>query len=118
MDEIKQVLVLRNDLGMGKGKCAAQAAHASILAYLKCTERDRRMASAWIRMGQKKIVVKVAGEPELVALYNRARTSRIPSAIVSDAGLTQLPPGTKTALGIGPWHGAAIDTLTSRLKLL
>ncbi len=111
----KQVLVLRADLGMSKGKLAAQSAHASLLAYLKAPAASRE---AWESSGSPKIAVKAESESALLALAAAARAAKLPHALVRDAGRTQLEPGTLTALGIGPAPEAAVDRLTGKLKLL
>ncbi len=115
---IKQVLILRTDLDMGRGKLVAQGAHASLMSYLEASRKDKSVADSWIRSGEKKIVLKVNSEEALKKLYEAFKYKEIPCALVSDRGLTQLPPNTKTALGIGPWKGSEIDKLTIALKLL
>jgi len=116
--EIKQVLVVRADLKMGKGKLAAQVAHASLMSYLEAEKKSKSLAKEWIETGEKKIVVKASGEGELMRLYEEAKKEGIPCALVHDAGLTQLPPNTITVLGIGPWKEEEIDKLTGNLKLV
>jgi PTH2 family peptidyl-tRNA hydrolase len=116
--EIKQVIILRTDLRMGKGKMIAQAAHASLMSYLECQKHDKEQAEIWLLTGEKKIVLKVSSEAELISLYKSAKREGMPSAIIADAGLTQLEPGTKTALAIGPFNSEALDQLTGNLKLL
>jgi len=116
--ELKQVIVVRRDLRMGRGKLAVQVAHAAVSAYVEASRRERRVAEEWLRQGQKKIVVRVDSEDELVEIYRRAVGEGLPVALVEDAGLTQLPPGTKTAVGIGPACAERIDRITGRLKLL
>lgn len=117
-DEIKQVIIIRMDIEMGKGKLAAQAAHASLASYFDAEKRDKEITQEWLDSGEKKIVLKVSNDEALMKLYEAFRFKKIPCALVSDRGLTQVPPGTKTALGIGPWHSKDIDLLTKPLKLL
>ena len=112
---MKQAIVIRTDLKMGKGKIAAQASHASLSAYLKSDSYSRK---AWVLHGMKKIVVKVSGEKELVNLFVKAKKEKLPSAIISDAGLTQVKSGDRTAVGIGPASDDIIDKITGNLKLL
>ncbi len=118
MDEIKQVIIFRSDLEMGKGKMVAQGAHASLMSYFVAEKKDSRIAKAWIDEGEKKIVLKVSDEEALKKLYAAFSYKGVPCALVSDAGLTELPPGTKTALGVGPWKSDEIDAFTRALKLL
>ncbi|MGC8538547.1 MAG: peptidyl-tRNA hydrolase Pth2 [Candidatus Micrarchaeia archaeon] len=118
MEEIKQVIVVRTDIDMGRGKLAAQVAHASLMSYFEANKANKEIADSWLRTGEKKIVLKVDNEDSLVKLYNAFVYKKVPCALVSDAGLTELPPGTKTALGIGPWTASEIDQFTRALKLL
>lgn len=113
--DLKQVLILRSDLGMSAGKMAAQAAHASLLAYEAASTEARR---AWRRSGGKKVVLRVRTLKELLALRDGALRSGLPHGLVEDAGHTELPPGTVTALGIGPAEEGRIDRLTGELELL
>ncbi|MGC8652357.1 MAG: peptidyl-tRNA hydrolase Pth2 [Candidatus Micrarchaeia archaeon] len=117
-EEIKQVIIVRTDIEMGRGKLAAQVAHASLMSYFEAERSDNSVAKEWLATGEKKIVLKVSDEGALVKLYNAFKFKNVPCALVSDAGLTELPPGTKTALGVGPWRASEIDQFTSVLKLL
>lgn len=109
----KQVIVVRSDLKMGKGKIAAQAGHAAILASEKSPHKKQ-----WMMEGQKKSVVKVDSEKELIAILQKAKDYGLPTALVEDAGHTQIEPGTRTCVGIGPALEADIDKITGELKLL
>ncbi len=117
-DEVKQVIIMRKDLEMSLGKSVSQGAHASVLAYLEALKANREVVEVWLASGQKKIVLKVDDEAALAKLYQAFKYKKIPCAIVNDAGLTQLAPGTTTALGIGPWKNGEIDAYTKALKLL
>lgn len=112
---MKQAIVVRTDLGMGKGKLAAQAAHASLQAYEHAGPDATR---SWKSGGGKKVVLKAGSEPELHELADQARREGLPHAVVSDAGHTQLEPGTVTALGIGPAEENLVDRVTGDLSLL
>jgi len=111
---MKQGIVVRGDLDMGVGKLAAQVAHASLTAY---EQADRDARRAWKRESQKKVVLKVADESELHALKQEADAQGLPTALIRDAGHTQLEPGTVTTLGIGPASDEAIDGVTGDLSL-
>lgn len=111
----KQALVLRTDLGMGKGKLVAQGAHVAVRACLLAPEAARE---TWMRDGEAKVVLKVAGEEDLLRVYAQAVAAGLPCAIVRDAGRTQIPAGTLTAVGIGPAEGDRIDAVVGGLKLL
>ena len=115
---LKQVIVIRTDLKMGKGKLATQVAHASVTAFYKTLENNRSLGIKWIEEGQKKIVLKVSSEEELNNIYERAIKEGLIAVKIYDAGLTQLRPGTFTAIGIGPDDEDRIDRVTRDLKLL
>lgn len=116
--EHKQVIVVRADLKMSRGKTCAQVAHASLSSAEKAREFEKKWYKAWKREGQKKVVVKASGEDELFEIYEVAKGQGVPCYIVNDAGLTELPPGTTTALGIGPSPNELVDKVTGHLKLL
>ena len=111
----KQAIILRSDLGMGKGKLCAQAAHSSITAYNKVSSSAKK---SWDESGCEKICLKIAGEKELVKLFQKAKDAGLPAALIRDAGHTQVPSGSKTAVAIGPAKEEEIDLITGDLKLL
>lgn len=116
--EYKQVIVVRTDIKMGKGKLAVQVAHASVSSAEICRAVKPEWFKKWIDTGQKKIVVKVKDVEELKNLKKKADDLGLPNALIIDAGLTQLEPGTITALGIGPAPADIIDKITGELPLL
>ncbi len=115
---MKQAIIIRKDLGMQCGKITAQACHASLTAAEKCRKEDLIRYNTWVDGGMKKIILKVNSEDELIKYFNIAKKMKVPCSIIRDAGLTQLEPGTATAVGIGPWDEREIDGITSKLKLL
>ena len=116
--EYKQVIVFRSDLKMGKGKLAAQAGHAAVSAAEEARKRHRVWWEAWIFEGQRKIAVKVKDEKELSELESAAKDLGLPNALIVDRGLTQIPEGTVTCLGIGPAPEGLVNKLTGKLPLL
>lgn len=114
----KQTIVVRADLGMGRGKTAAQCSHASLSAYKKVAKTHPEVARAWETEGQKKVVLKVNSEEELLDFYNKGKAAGIPVELIRDAGHTQLEPGTLTCFAAGPWDEAALDSVFGKLKLL
>lgn len=114
---LKQVIVIRTDLKMEKGKACSQTAHASLEAFLKTQQKDRKIAQAWLENGMPKIVLKVDSRKELLELFEAAK-KQIPAALIHDAGLTQIKPGEATAIALGPWEEKEIDRFTGKLKLL
>ena len=116
--EIKQVIILRKDLGMGNGKMVAQGAHASLMSFLHAEKLYPGIAKEWLAKGETKIVLKTNGSEEFEDIKIRLKKSGIPFAVVRDAGQTQVPPGSETAIGVGPYYTDEIDLITSKLKLL
>ena len=114
---MKQIIVIRADVGMGRGKACAQVAHASIEAYKQALSLNRQVVRAWELEGSKKVVLKAESLEELLAIYDKATSLGLPCALIRDAGLTQLPPGTITALAIGPSEDSVLDRITGHLKL-
>ena len=114
---MKQIIVLRKDLSMDVGKLISQACHACLEASEATKKRDLLIWKAWKRAGTKKIIVKVFSLNELLELQNQAKRLGVPNTLIVDRGLTQLPPNTPTALGIGPWKAEMIDKITGELKL-
>jgi peptidyl-tRNA hydrolase, PTH2 family len=113
--DFKQCIVIRTDLKLSPGKLAVQVGHAVVLALERA---DKSAISDWKSEGQKKVVLKVPGVQELFRLREEAQRAGLPAALVIDAGLTEIPPGTVTALGIGPAKNILMDKVTGKLSLL
>jgi peptidyl-tRNA hydrolase, PTH2 family len=111
----KQCLIIRNDVKMSCGKRCAQAAHASIGAY---NNADKSLQKAWLYEGQKKVVLKAHDERTLFELKVIAERAGVSSSLIHDAGMTEIPPGTITALGLGPARTEDLDKITGSLSLL
>ncbi|PSN49706.1 Peptidyl-tRNA hydrolase 2 [Blattella germanica] len=105
---------------MGKGKVAAQCAHAAVRCYQNALQKAPEVLKVWEITGQPKIVVKPEqdGEECLLQLYEKARSLGLTAAIVRDAGKTQVDSGTVTVVGIGPGQSNIVDQVTKHLKLL
>ena len=114
----KQVIVMRTDLKMSRGKIATQAGHAAVSAAEEARKKHSDWYKAWIAEGQCKIVVRAESEQELLELEEKAKKSKLPTALIIDRGLTELPPDTITCLGIGPAPSVQIDAITGKLPLL
>ena len=112
----KLTLVVRSDLGMGRGKIAAQASHAAVAATLASIGTPD--FAAWLRAGQPKVVLRAASEEELYAIAGQAAEASLPVQVIRDAGRTQVAEGTPTCCAIGPAADAAIDAITGELPLL
>lgn len=111
---VKQVIVARNDIHFSSGKLAAQVSHASVSSLEKA---DSKTVAAWKNSGQKKIVLQ-APLPIILELRIKVKKAKLPYALISDAGFTELEPGTITCLGIGPADEHAINKVTGSLPLL
>jgi peptidyl-tRNA hydrolase, PTH2 family len=114
----KQVIVVRKDLGMGTGKLAAQVAHAAVMAVEITKIRNLNWFNSWFKAGQAKVVVKVQTLGELLEIRKHAESLHLTVAEIQDSGLTQIPAGTVTCIGIGPGPSGLIDKVTNHLKLL
>lgn len=104
---------------MRKGKMIAQGCHASLGAFLKI--QNSEIAKQWITNGQKKIVLSVNSEKELLEIQTQCNMKNINCELIIDAGHTEFNGiSTITALGIGPVESSKIDPITKQdnLKLL
>jgi len=110
----KQVILVRQDLKLPKGKMAAQASHASVEAVLKS---DTLIVEEWRSEGMKKSVLKVKDEKELLEFKKKAGMAKLKNALIRDAGRTFLKKPTITCLGIGPAEEDKIDKITGTLHL-
>lgn len=114
----KQVIVFRSDLRLSKGKTAAQAGHAAVSAVEEARRCRREWFEGWLMEGQCKITVKVKNGKALSELEMQAKELGLPCALIVDRGLTEIPAGTVTCLGIGPAPVDRVDRITGMLKLL
>ena len=114
----KQALIFRLDLKIGRGKIAVQCAHAAVGASEEARYKFPDWWKNWLEEGQRKIALKVPGLEEILKLQREASAKRLPVSLVKDMGLTQIPPGTVTCVGIGPAPSRLIDELTGDLPLL
>jgi PTH2 family peptidyl-tRNA hydrolase len=115
MTEYKQCIVIRDDLKLSKGKLAVQVAHAAVSAS---EWASRTALEEWKSGGQKKVVLRVPTLRDLFELKEVARRHDLPTALITDAGRTEIAPGTITVLGIGPAKSDELDKITGDLKLL
>lgn len=114
--DLKQVLVIRKDLNMRKGKMVAQGAHASVMAVMGT---PKAILNQWWSTGMTKVCVGCDSKEELLDLEKKAEEAGIVRALIHDAGRTEFHGEvTATALAIGPWLSEEIDKITGHLKLL
>jgi PTH2 family peptidyl-tRNA hydrolase len=126
----KQVIVIRRDLKMRRGKEIAQGAHASmawlrqrVMPHLTSAGRaDQVQFSAaersWLELSMRKVTVKVGSEQELLGVYDKALTAGLVVHMITDRGLTEfggIP--TRTCLAVGPDYDDLIDPVTGDLEL-
>ncbi len=114
----KMVILVRMDIKMSKGKTAVQVAHAAVSCAMKSYLTDFRSFNVWYSEGQKKVALKVKTLDEMMEYKKRFDHERINSCVISDAGLTQLEPGTITVIGAGPEREDILDKITGSLPLL
>mgnify|MGYP000235729913 CR=1 FL=1 len=110
------MVIVVNKIDMSCGKMAVQVAHAAVDCSLRAWRKRRRMAKQWLKEGQKKVVLE-ADEEEILMLEKKAKEMGILTSLIRDAGLTELEPGTLTALAIGPDEEEKIDKITGHLPL-
>ncbi len=114
---MKQVIILRKDLNMRKGKMVAQGAHASMKATLQYLNHP--YVEEWLAGPFTKIVVGVPGIEDLFDAYSHALGRGIPCSLILDAGRTEFSGvPTYTAVGIGPAPEYMVNLITGNLKLL
>ena len=118
MDEYKMVIVVRADLRMSKGKTAAQVAHAAVNCALASKKHNPEALERWMFSAYPKIVLKVDAEQELFQIKAFADAAGIVNSVITDAGRTEIAPGSVTCLGIGPDAGSRIDRITGELSML
>ncbi len=115
--EVKMVIAVRRDIDLGKGKMAAQVGHAAVTLALNSMKKHKKLYREWIDQGQKKVVVRVNGLPDMYRIKQALEDAGIQTCLITDAGLTQIPPGTVTCLGAGPAESDQLDQITGELSL-
>jgi len=130
--KIKQVIVMRKDLNMRKGKMMAQAAHACMAFLTKNAvvnddfwtfttgffPYDFNIIKEWLNDGFTKIALQVDNLDELMDIYTKALNKGMIVSLITDSGLTEfkgIP--TVTCLAIGPVENEEVDKITGHLKL-
>jgi len=113
----KMVLVVRTDIGMGKGKACAQCAHAAVACYKDGLKKTPRFVKQWEMFGQTKVTLKADSPETLDTIKEKAERLGLVALEIRDAGRTQIDPGTVTVLGVGPGPSDLVDQITGHLKL-
>ncbi|KAL0027833.1 hypothetical protein WJX77_009410 [Trebouxia sp. C0004] len=117
-EELKMVMCVNTELKMRAGKVAAQCAHAAVAVVEDMRLTNKLLLRQWEAYGSAKIAVKCPNQAELLQLREAAIAQGIPWHLITDAGRTQILPGSKTVLAIGPWGKSKLDELTGHYKLL
>lgn len=112
---MKQVILIRQDLKLPKGKLAVQASHSSVEAVQKSS---KAVLSKWRAEGSKKVVLKVKDLDELMEYKQQAENLNLKTALITDAAKTFFKEPTITCLAIGPDKDEKIDKVTGKLKML
>ncbi|MEK6973980.1 MAG: peptidyl-tRNA hydrolase Pth2 [Nanoarchaeota archaeon] len=111
----KQVIIVRADLKMPKGKLATQCCHASVECILNS---DNETVNKWMAEGGKKVILKVTSEKELIKYFKMAKGMKLKTSIIKDSGKTFFKEPTTTCIGIGPDLEKKIDNVSGNLKML
>ena len=101
---------------MSPGKAAAPSGHATLGAYRRGMRLCPNACRDWLRIGQMKITVKCPTVEELLALEERCAAAGLNTYLIRDAGHTEIEPGSRTVLAVGPAPASAMDHLTRHLK--
>ncbi len=112
---LKQIIIIRTDLKMPKGKLAVQCSHAAVESALNS---DKNKVKEWLNEGAKKIVLKAEDEKELLKYNKLAKDSGLKTALIKDSGKTFFKKPTITCLGIGPDDENKIDRVSGSLKMV
>ncbi|KAF9950602.1 hypothetical protein BGZ72_007772 [Mortierella alpina] len=116
-EEYKMVLVVRSDLGMGKGKAAAQCCHATLANYKELSRRSPKTLTRWEYSGQAKVTLKVDNEEDMLLIQAQAMSVGLAAHSIRDAGRTQIAAGSRTVLAVGPGPISVVNSVTGKLKL-
>lgn len=111
--EYKQVILVREDLNMPKGKMSSQVAHASVECVMAS---DKAIVAKWRDGGMKKIVLRVKDLKELKSFKSIADDNGLIARLITDAGRTVFKEPTMTCMGIGPDEENKIDAVTGKLE--
>ncbi|KAL7577298.1 hypothetical protein ACA910_002040 [Epithemia clementina (nom. ined.)] len=112
------VLCVNTSLPMGKGKIAAQCCHAAVACYKRARKTIPNAVQAWEYTGCAKIATKCPTQDEMEDIAAKAIERGIPVYLVEDAGRTQIAPGSKTVLGLGPAPVYVFEGVSDHLKLM
>ncbi|THV07558.1 peptidyl-tRNA hydrolase II [Dendrothele bispora CBS 962.96] len=118
LEPCKMVLIVRTDLKMSPGKISAQCGHATLACYKALVKKNTKLVRHWERTGQAKIALKATSEDQLLELEALAKSLNLCARSIEDAGRTEVEPGTRTVLAIGPAPVDQVNMVTGKLRLL
>ena len=115
-DPPTMAFLCRADLQLSSGKLAVQCAHAAVGSLQLAKKTHSRMVQRWTESSSRKVCLSVEDEKELEYYLERVQEASLPFALIKDAGLTEVAPGTVTVLGVGPGPRHTMDSLFSNLR--
>ena len=115
-DPPTMAFLCRADLQLSSGKLAVQCAHAAVGSLQLAKKTHSRMVQRWTESSSRKVCLSVEDEKELEYYLERVQEASLPFALIKDAGLTEVAPGTVTVLGVGPAPRHTMDSLFGELK--
>ena len=111
------VFLCRVDLQLSPGKLAVQCAHAAVGSLQQAKKTHSRMVQRWNDSASRKICLAVDDEDELKYYLEQVQEASLPFALIKDAGLTEVAPGTTTVLGVRPGPRQTMDAIFQSLKI-
>jgi PTH2 family peptidyl-tRNA hydrolase len=124
---IKQVIVMRHDLKMRRGKQIAQGAHASMSFICRRLQEAGSVSlddfteaqRAWLTGSFAKVCCRVNSEHELMDIHDKALKAGLEVHLIKDSGKTEFRgEPTQTCLAVGPDVSEKVDEVTGQLELL
>lgn len=118
LKQYKMTIVVRKDLNMSIGKIASQVGHGVLDAYKEALRKYPKYVEIWENSGSKKVVLGVNSLSDIIKLKEKALSQEIPFSVISDAGRTEVEPGSITVIAVGPAPNNLVDIITGNLELL
>lgn len=115
--DYKMVLIVRNDVDLGKGKIAAQCSHATLACFQKACEKIPVIVDEWFLGGQAKVICKCETDEDMELLRRKAKYQGLTTCLIRDAGRMKLGLSSKTVLGIGPAPSKLVNDIIRNLAL-
>ena len=116
LDPPSMAFLCRVDLQLSPGKLAVQCAHAAVASLQQAKKTHSRMVQRWQEASSRKVCLAVEDENETEHFLQLVQEASLPFAMIGDAGLTEVAPGTVTVLGVGPGPKHTMDSLFRSLR--